>query len=131
MKRRIVVSLVFILAVGLCAGLVWFNFFKDRMIKDFFANMQQPPQAVTSAKVEAKAWNPGLAAVGTARAVNGVELAVETAGLVKQIHFKPNEQVKQGSVLIQLDDAVERADLQDVQAAVRLGEASFERAKTL
>jgi membrane fusion protein (multidrug efflux system) len=131
MKRRIVVSLVFLLAVGLCAGLVWFNFFKDRMIKDFFANMQQPPQVVTSAKVEAKTWNPGIAAVGTARAANGVELAVETAGMVKQINFKPNQQIKQGTVMVQLDDAVERADLQDVQAAVKLGEASFDRAKTL
>ncbi|MBM6594816.1 efflux RND transporter periplasmic adaptor subunit [Microvirga pudoricolor] len=131
MKRRIVVSLVFILAVGLCAGLVWFNFFKDRMIKDFFANMQQPAQAVTSAKVEAKTWNPGIAAVGTARAANGVDLAVETAGVVKAINFKPNQQVKQGDVLIQLDDSVERAELQDVTANVKLAESAFERAKTL
>ena len=54
MKRRIVVTLVFVLAIGLCAGLIWFNFFKERMIKDFFANMKPPAQAVSSAKVEAK-----------------------------------------------------------------------------
>ena len=131
MKRRIVVSLVFILAVGLCAGLVWFNFFKDRMIKEFFANMQQPPQAVTSAKVEARSWNPGIPAVGTARAANGVELAVETAGLVKAINFTPNQQIKQGDVLVQLDDSVERSELQDTQANVKLAESAFERAKTL
>ena len=78
MKRRIVVSLVFILAIALCAGLVWFNFFRDKMIKDFFATMKQPPQVVTAAKAEVKTWTPSIGAIGTAKAANGVELAVHT-----------------------------------------------------
>jgi membrane fusion protein (multidrug efflux system) len=131
MKRRIVVSLVFVLAVGLCAGLIWFNFFRDKMIQNFFATMQQPAQAVSSAKVEAKTWTPGISAIGTARAANGVELAFETAGIVKEIKFKANQNVRQGEVLVQLDDTVERADLLDVQAAVKTAESNFERAKTL
>ena len=131
MKRRIVVTLVFVLAIGLCAGLIWFNFFKERMIKDFFANMKPPAQAVSSAKVEAKTWTPGIGAIGTARAANGVELAFETAGIVKDIKFKANQSVAKGEVLVQLDDTVERADLQDVQANVKTAESNFERAKTL
>lgn len=131
MKRRIVVSLVFILAVGLCAGLIWFNFFRDKMIQNFFANMQPPAQVVSAAKVEAKTWTPGVNAIGTAKAANGVELAFETAGIVKEIKFKANQSIKVGEVLVQLDDTVERADLQDVQAAVKTAESSFERAKTL
>jgi membrane fusion protein (multidrug efflux system) len=131
MKRRIVVSLVFILAIGLCAGLVWFNFFRDKMIQNFFANMQPPAQTVSAAKVEAKTWTPGINAIGTAKAANGVELSFETAGIVKQINFKANQEIRQGSVLVQLDDTVERADLQDVQAAVKVGESNYERAKTL
>ena len=131
MKRRIVVSLVFILAIALCAGLVWFNFFRDKMIKDFFANMKQPAQVVTAAKVEAKTWTPSISAIGTAKAANGVELAFETAGIVKEIKFKANQTIRQGETLVQLDDTVERADLQDVQAAVKTAESNFERAKTL
>jgi len=131
MKRRIVVSLVFILAIALCAGLVWFNFFRDKMIKDFFATMKQPAQVVTAAKVEAKTWSPSISAIGTAKAANGVELAFETAGIVKEIKFKANQTIRQGETLVQLDDTVERADLQDVQAAVKTAESNFERAKTL
>ena len=131
MKRRIVVGLVFILAIALCAGLVWFNFFRDKMIKDFFANMKQPAQVVTAAKVEAKTWTPSISAIGTAKAANGVELAFETAGIVKEIKFKANQTIRQGETLVQLDDTVERADLQDVQAAVKTAESNFERAKTL
>ena len=131
MKRRIVVFLVFILAVGLCAGLIWFNFFRDKMIANFFANMKQPAQVVSAAKVEAKTWTPGISAIGTARAENGVELAFETAGIVKEIKFKANQNIREGEVLVQLDDSVERADIQDVQANVKTAESAFERAKTL
>jgi membrane fusion protein (multidrug efflux system) len=111
--------------------LIWFNFFRDKMIQNFFANMQQPAQVVSAAKVEAKTWTPSIAALGTAKAANGVELAFETAGIVKEIKFKANQNIRAGEVLVQLDDTVERADLQDVQAAVRTAESSFERAKAL
>ena len=84
MKRRIVVGLVFLLAVGLCAGLIWFNFFRDKMITQFFATMQQPPQTISAAKVEAKTWTPSIGAIGTAKAANGVELAFEIAGIVER-----------------------------------------------
>jgi membrane fusion protein (multidrug efflux system) len=131
MMRRIVVSLVFILAIALCAGLVWFNFFRDKMITQFFATMKQPAQTVSAVKVEAKTWTPAISALGTARAANGVELAFETAGIVKDIRFKANQNIRQGETLVQLDDTVERADLQDVQAAVKTAESNFERAKTL
>ncbi|WP_457089957.1 efflux RND transporter periplasmic adaptor subunit [Microvirga sp. P5_D2] len=131
MKRRIVVSLVFLFAILLCAGLVGFNFFRDKMIGDFFANMQQPPQTVTAAKVEAKTWTPSISAIGTARAANGVELAFETPGIVKEIKFKANQSIRQGDVLVQLDDTVERADIQDVQANVKTAESNFERARSL
>lgn len=131
MKRRIVVSLVFLFAVLLCAGLVGFNFFKEKMIADFFANMQPPPQTVSAAKVEAKTWTPSISAIGTARAANGVELAFETPGIVKEIKFKANQSIRQGDVLVQLDDTVERADIQDVQANVKTAESAFERARSL
>ncbi len=131
MKRRIVVGLVFTLAILLCAGLIWFNFFRDKMIADFFANMQPPPQVVTAAKVEAKTWTPSISAIGTARAANGVELAFETPGIVKEIKFKANQNIRAGDILVQLDDTVERADIQDVQAAVKTAESAYERARTL
>jgi membrane fusion protein (multidrug efflux system) len=101
------------------------------MIADFFSKMQPPAQAVAAADVEARRWTPGISAIGTARAENGVELAVETGGVVKQINIKPNQRFAKGDVLVQLDDSVERADLVDIQAAVKLSEANLERSSTL
>src|SRR3712207_4158346 len=125
MKRRIVVSLVFLLAIALCAGLVWFNFFRDKMIKDFFATMKQPPQVVTAAKVEAKTWTPGIGAIGPARAANGVELPLRTPGIDKEINSRANQNIRQGEPLVQLDNTGERADLLDLRPAVRPAESSF------
>jgi membrane fusion protein (multidrug efflux system) len=131
MKRRLIASLVFVLAIALCGGLVWFNFFRDQMIAGFFANMQAPVQTVAAVEVRAQQWTPGIAAIGTARAENGVQLAVQTAGVVRQINIKPNKQFAKGDVLVQLDDAVERADLLDAQAALKLAQEAVERATTL
>lgn len=131
MKRRLVVTLVFVLAIGLCGGLVWFNFFRDKMIAQFFATMQRPPQTVSTAQAKATTWTPGIQAIGSARAEKGVELAVETGGVVKDIRFKANQHFNEGDLVVQLDDAVERADLVDAQAAVKLGEANLERSTTL
>src|SRR5690349_297013 len=117
MKRRLVVTLVFLLAVGLCGGLVWFNFFRDKMIANFFATMQRPAQPVSATEARAITWTPGISAIGTARAEKGVELAVEIGGVVKEIRFKANQRFNQGDVLVQLDDSIERADLVDAQAA--------------
>ncbi|HEX2552656.1 MAG TPA: efflux RND transporter periplasmic adaptor subunit [Microvirga sp.] len=131
MKRRIIASLVFVLSLALCGGLVWFNFFRDQMIAGFFAKMQPPAQTVSAVEVKTVTWTPGINAIGTAKAENGVELAVETGGVVKQVALKPNKQFAKGDVLVQLDDAVERADLQDAQAAVKLAEETLQRSSTL
>jgi membrane fusion protein (multidrug efflux system) len=131
MKRRIVVASVFLLVVGLCGGLVWFNFFRDRMITEFFANMKPPAQTVAATEVQAKTWTPGITAIGTTRAANGVELAVETPGLVEKILFKPNDRVEAGQMVVQIDDAVERADLLDAQSTIKLNEATLERRRKL
>jgi len=131
MKRRLIASLVFVFAIALCGGLVWFNFFRDQMIAGFFANMQPPAQTISAIEVQAREWTPGILAIGTARAENGVQLAVQTSGVVKDIAIKPNKQFAKGEVLVQLDDAVERADLLDVQAAVKLNEERVERSSAL
>ncbi len=131
MKRRIVVASVFLLVAALCGGLVWFNFFRDKMIAEFFAGMKPPAQTVSATEVQAKTWTPGITAIGTTRAANGVELAAETAGLVKEIRFKANDRVKAGQVVVQLDDAVERADLLEAESAIKLNQATLERRQTL
>ena len=81
--------------------------------------------------VQLGAWHPGIEAVGTARAAQGADVAVEAAGVVKAIKFNPNDRAKSGQLLVQIDDAVERADLVAAEANARLYTSQLARAQAL
>jgi membrane fusion protein (multidrug efflux system) len=50
-------------------------------------------------------------AVGTLRANEAVTVTCKTTGIVKSIHFDEGQQVKEGQVLVELDDNEARANL--------------------
>jgi membrane fusion protein (multidrug efflux system) len=123
----------FILAsvIVVCALLVAFNQFRKIMIGQFFANMPVQTITVSASKVEATTWTPEIDAIGTLSAFQGVDVATEVAGVVKSINFKANERIEMGQLLLQIDDAVERADVMSAEAAVTRDEAQLERAQRL
>ncbi|MGH6763835.1 MAG: efflux RND transporter periplasmic adaptor subunit [Phyllobacterium sp.] len=129
MIKRFILALIFIAIIG--GGLVGFNLFRSKAISEFFATMQQPAVTVSTIKVEPTEWTPEIEAIGTVRASMGVDLAVQTSGVVKDINFKANQDVKQGDLLVQLDDYVERADMAASQAQLVLNEQNLARARTL
>jgi membrane fusion protein (multidrug efflux system) len=131
MKKHVFGGLAAILALAVCAGLIWFNFFRQEMIGQFFASQKPPSQVVSTTDVKPETWTPGIVAIGTARAAQGVQLAVQVNGIVKQIAFEANEKVNKDQLLVQLDDAVERADLIDAEAAVKVAQAAETRSRRL
>src|SRR5262245_2930150 len=133
MRRRIIVGLVAVLVFILCAGLIGFNLFRDKMIGQFFANMAQnpPPQTVAATEVKTQTWTPGIPAIGTARATYGVELASQLGGVVRQINIVPGKKFAKGDLLVQLEDTVERADLADAEASLKLADDNLDRSRSL
>lgn len=129
MIKRFVIALVLVVIV--CGGLIGFNLFRSRMIGEFFANMQAPAVSVSTTEVKPTTWTPEIEAIGTLRAAQGVDVAAEAAGTVKSIDFEANERVAAGQLLVQIDDAVERAELISAQAAVERDRAKLERARSL
>ncbi len=123
--------LAVVLLVVIVGGIVGFNLFRDKMIAGYFASMQPPPVTVSTAEVEPITWRPGLNAIGTARAKQGVELAVETAGIVQDILFDANDHVEEGQHLVQLDDSIEAADLTAAQSSLELSQTQLDRAVEL
>ncbi|MBL8584646.1 MAG: efflux RND transporter periplasmic adaptor subunit [Rhizobiaceae bacterium] len=105
--------------------------FRDRAIQQYFASMPMPTTTVSATKVEPATWTPSIEAIGTVGASRGVDLTVETAGVVKKIEFEANQKVRQGEVLVQLDDAVERADVEAQKAQAAIGAQTLERAQAL
>jgi len=126
----IIVGILLLLAV-LCVGVVGFNLFRDNAIKQYFATMKPPAATVSTIVVKPSNWTPGVEAIGTVNAVRGVDLTVETAGIVKDILFHANQKVAASAVLLQLDDAVERADLEAQKAQAVSDQAALTRALEL
>lgn len=127
-KRLIIAVLLLGIVVG---GIVGFNLFRTQMIEQFFAGMQPPAVAVSVVAAEPRTWRPAIETIGSARAVNGVDLAVEVPGLVTEILFSANDRVEAGRALLQLDDVVEQADLRAAEAALELSQTELERINTL
>jgi membrane fusion protein (multidrug efflux system) len=127
-KRFIIAIILLAIVVG---GVVGFNMFRDQAIQQFFSTMKPAPVTVSTITIQPTTWTPGIEAIGTVGAASGVDLTVETTGVVKDINFSANQRVEAGRVLVQLDDAVQRADLEAANTRLALNQRALERAEQL
>jgi membrane fusion protein (multidrug efflux system) len=86
-----------------------------------------PPVTIAAAHAIAETWNTELEAVGTLRAVRGVELSVEESGEVIAIAVPSGARVKAGQLILTLDDQVEQASLERQTASVKLARLLYDR----
>ena len=90
MKKRMAIMLV---SVGILLGLlVGFNWFKGYMMAKYMASAPVPSATVTAMTAAYQEWQPQMSAVGTLRAVRGVDVTTEIAGLVRSIEFKSGDE---------------------------------------
>ncbi|MBS0287978.1 MAG: efflux RND transporter periplasmic adaptor subunit [Proteobacteria bacterium] len=126
MVKRMIIML---LGLGiLFGGIAAFQSFKSHMMKKY---MSAAKEAVTVTTIEAKNqdWQPKIKATGSLRAIQGVDVTTELAGLVKNIEFKPGTQVTKGNLLVKLNDDAEVAQLQVLLAAQEIARVTYERDK--
>lgn len=129
MIKRFIIAILLLGLVG--GGLVGFNLFRDNMIAQIFANMPQQPATVSTVEAAPVTWTPSIDAIGTVNAAQGVDLTVETAGVVKEIAFAPNTQVEAGALLVRLDDVVQAADVEAARTQADLEKGNLARAQDL
>ena len=91
----------------------------------------RPPVAVATMVVKPEDVPAYLQEVGSVTAVRQVVLTPEVGGLVTGIKFDSGDAVKAGTVLVQLNDAPERADRQAAEAKAALAERQLARAQRL
>lgn len=129
MVKRLIIAIILLGAIG--GGLVWFNMFRDNMITQIFANMPQQPATVSTVEARPVTWTPVIEAIGTVNAAQGVDLTVESAGVVKEILFQPNTTVEAGALLLRLDDVVQTADVEAARTQAELERGNLVRAQDL
>jgi len=76
------------------------------------APREAPPATVRTLVVRTEPLEETLVATGTVRAEESVELRPEISGLLTQIHFQEGTLIQAGKILVSLNDAELRANLQ-------------------
>ena len=96
-----------------------------------YAKYGPAPAAVTTSIVHTQTWQPVLSAVGSMRAVNGVLVSTDLAGIVSKIAFESGRQLKKGDLMVKLDTEQEEAQLHSALARRDLAVISLQRQKDL
>lgn len=127
--KRMAIMLV---ATGVVFGGVFgFVAFREKMIAEYFANQPVPVVPVTAEPAKAQDWEVVVPAIGTLRAINGVDVSSSLAGIVQHIAFQSGQPAAKGQLLLKLDDIVEVAELRSAQAQLELARTSVNRARSL
>lgn len=86
---------------------------------------------VEVAKVQALTLRDDAQAVGSLRARQSVMLRPELVGRITALNFKDGGPVRKGQILVQFDDQLQQAELQQMQAQLAITQASFKRTQEL
>ncbi len=124
-RRRLIIVIVSLLI--LASGIVGFNLFKAHMIGQVLAQNASPKQTIATAIVRFDDWQPQISAVGTLRAVRGVDVTTEVAGLVRTVNFHSGQDVAGGATLVQLNADSDVAQQNALAAAADLAEVVYKR----
>lgn len=128
LRRRMLIMLgVVLLVVLLLAGYKAFSVYQQ--IQMFSA--PKPAVSVAVASATEQPWQSLLPAVGSLKALQGVDLSLEIAGTVQKVLFQSGQKVKAGQPLLQLDSEVESAQLETAEADLGLSQLDFGRGRQL
>jgi len=86
---------------------------------------------VEVARVEVVKLTDDAQAVGSLRSRQGVMLRPEISGRVTQLNFRDGDRVRKGQLLVQLDDQLPRAQIQQAQAELSIAQANHKRNQEL
>lgn len=124
MHHRMAKMLIFL--VIFFGGIFGYKFIKVLMMPQHV----MPSVSVSSTFVKAQEWQSKIRSVGTLRAIHGVDITTELAGMVKKIHLTPGTHVKANDILLELNTDAENAQRDSLRALVELAEITYKRDKS-
>jgi membrane fusion protein (multidrug efflux system) len=95
------------------------------------AQMEMPPETVTSDQVRGLRWRNTVTATGSLVAVQGVTVSAELGGKIEEIAFESGDLVEKGDLLVRIDVSAEQAQLRSAEAAARLARINLDRNRDL
>ena len=95
------------------------------------AHAAAPPETVAVSPVRRDTLRATLDAVGSVTAAQGVTLKAEMPGTIRRIGFESGSLAKAGDILIELESATEKAQLDSAEANKELVRINLEAARAL
>ena len=145
MASKVIYSVVAVIGIAAASGAAWWYQNKATGPRAIGADsgassVAVSPAAASSApraagvevaKVERATLRDDAQSVGSLRSRQSVMLRPEVAGRVKSLGFADGATVRQGQVLVQLDDTLQQAEIKQAQAQVSIAQANFKRNQEL
>jgi len=124
---RILVVILLLLAIA--APLAYIKGQQFQQFQQLAAEGSQlpPPISVTVAEAASNRWNRQIRAVGTLVAFQGVDITTEESGIVTSINFASGDEVESGSLLVELDNRTEMANLESARAQFEADNSQYQR----
>jgi membrane fusion protein (multidrug efflux system) len=126
--RRAIASVAVLAAIaGAGFGLMTLKRHQQAAAAAAAAAMPEMALAVEAAPVTTRPYTRTSTAIGTVRALRSITLRNELPGTVHAVHLSTGKIVEAGELLVELDVAVEKAQLAALQAEARLAETMLGR----
>ncbi|MGK2286660.1 efflux RND transporter periplasmic adaptor subunit [Pedomonas sp. V897] len=126
-------SMIGLVALAVLFGLLGlYNYvILPKMLKEYLLGAEAPPVVVAAEEARLERRSDSLRAIGSIQAVNGVDIAAEVDGVVREILFQSGQMVKKGQVLVRMDTETEAADVALYEATLANAQKDLERTRKL
>ena len=147
MASKVIYSAVAVIGIAAASGAAWWyqqpkngNAAETTAAPGLTAGAPQPaasgpgssrPPSVEVGKVEVARLTDDTQAVGSLRSRRGVVLRPEVSGRITQLNFTDGQRVKKGQVLVQFDDQLPQAQIQQSMAELSIAQANQKRNQEL
>ena len=147
MASKVIYSAIAVVGIAVASGAAWwYQQPKNNTVQPSSAAQVAPvaagapqgaasgaarPPAVEAAKVEVMRLTDDTQAVGSLRSRRGVVLRPEVSGRITQLNFTDGQRVKKGQLLVQFDDQLPQAQVQQALAEVSIAQANQKRNQEL
>jgi membrane fusion protein (multidrug efflux system) len=140
MASKAIYTVVAVLGIAAASGLAWWYQHKPAAPRAEKGQANAPasqasgqarPPSVEVARVEVMKLTDDAQAVGSLRSRQSVVLRPEVSGRITQLNFRDGDRVRRGQLLVQLDDQLPLAQVQQAQAELSIAQANHKRNQEL
>ena len=124
-------SITVFLSIAVFCGLATFKVFEIKAAIAFGESFPEHSETVETSEVTTVTYAPSINVIGDVLAPQHIDIRNELPGKITLVNFNSGEKITEGTILIQLDISIEKANLVAANARAELSRSIYKRAKNL